>query len=198
VRAPQVVLAIPFAVMRESVDYSDAGFDPVKKMAIQQQGMGTNSKLNVQFSTRSWHADDSNGSTYSDDGYQSTWEASRAQPGRPGILVDYTGGSIGRAFGGASADERARRFVEELSPTLPGVNDYNGRAVLDYWTGRPLTRGSYSYYRVGQMTAFAGVEGKPSGNCHFAGEQTSYTFQGYMEGAVKSGERAAMEIIGAG
>ena len=78
---------------------------------------------------------------------------------------------------------------------LPGVTDYNGRAVLDYWTGRPLTRGSYAYYRVGQMTAFAGVEGKPSGNCHFAGEQTSYTFQGYMEGAVKSGERAASEIV---
>jgi monoamine oxidase len=195
VRTPVVVLAIPFAVMRATVDFSDAGFDPVKTMAIEQQGMGTNSKLNVQFSTRSWHADDSNGSTYSDDGYQSTWEASRAQPGRAGILVDYTGGSIGRAFGGASADERARRFIGELLPTLTGVKDYNGRAVLDYWTGRPFTRGSYSYYRVGQMTAFAGVEGKPSGNCHFAGEQTSYTFQGYMEGAVKSGERAASEIV---
>ena len=197
VRAPRVVLAIPFAVMRESVDFSDAGFDPVKTMAIEQQGMGTNSKLNVQFSTRSWHADDANGSTYSDDGYQSTWEASRAQPGRAGILVDYTGGSVGRAFGGASADERARRFIDQLLPTLPGVKDYNGRAVLDYWTGRPLTRGSYSYYRVGQMTAFAGVEGKPSGSCHFAGEQTSYTYQGYMEGAVKSGERAAAEIVAA-
>jgi monoamine oxidase len=54
-----------------------------------------------------------------------------------------------------------------------------------------------AYYRVGQMTAFAGVEGKPSGNCHFAGEHTSYTYQGYVEGAVTSGERAAMEIIAA-
>jgi monoamine oxidase len=195
VRAPTVVLAIPFAVMRQSVDYSDAGFDSVKTMAIEQQGMGTNSKLNVQFSTRGWHADDANGSTYADTGYQSTWEASRAQPGRAGILVDFTGGTIGREIGGASADERANRFVEQLRPVLPSASDYNGRAVLDYWTGRPFTRGSYAYYRVGQMTAFAGVEGKPSGGCHFAGEQTSYTFQGYMEGAVKSGERAASEIV---
>ena len=45
------------------------------------------------------------------------------------------------------------------------------------------------------MTAFAGVEGKSSGNCHFAGEHTSYTYQGYMEGAVKSGDRAASEIV---
>ena len=120
-RAPKVVLAIPFAVMRESVDYSGAGFDPVKTMAIEQQGMGTNSKLNVQFSTRGWLADDANGSTYADTGYQSTWEASRAQPGRAGILVDFTGGTIGRDFGGATADERARRFVGAArDPCCPG------------------------------------------------------------------------------
>jgi monoamine oxidase len=195
VKASRVVLALPFAVMRESVDFSDAGFDPVKVQAIMQQGMGTNSKLNVQFDTRAWRDQGANGSTYADTGYQSTWEASRAQPGRAGILVDYTGGTIGRDFGRASATERARGFVERLGPVLPGVTDFNGRAVLDYWTGRPFTRGSYAYYRVGQMTAFAGVEGKPSGSCHFAGEQTSYTFQGYMEGAVKSGERAAAEIV---
>ena len=196
VKTQRVVLALPFAVMRESVDYSDAGFDPVKRMAIEQQGMGTNSKLNVQFSNRRWHALDANGNTYTDTGYQSSWEASRAQPGRAGILVDYTGGTIGKEFGGASAGERARRFLEQLGPVLPGVPEtFNGRAVLDYWTERPFTRGSYAFYRVGQMTAFAGVEGKPSGNCHFAGEQTSYTFQGYMEGAVKSGERAASEVV---
>jgi len=198
VKAPQVVLTLPFAVMRESVDYSEAGFDPVKTMAIDQQGMGTNSKLNVQFSERGWRAQDANGGTYADTGYQSTWEASRGQAGGTGILVDYTGGTIGRDFGGASADERARRFLNQIEPVFPGVRaSYNGRAVLDYWTGRPFTRGSYAYYRVGQMTAFAGVEGKPSGNCHFAGEHTSYTFQGYMEGAVKSGERAASEVTAA-
>jgi monoamine oxidase len=198
VKAPFVILALPFAVMRESVDYSDAGFDPVKRMAIEQQGMGTNSKLNVQFSERPWRTADSNGSTYADTGYQSTWEASRGQPGRAGILVDYTGGTIGKDFGGASAEERAHRFLSELEPVFPSVPaSFNGRAVLDYWTGRPFTRGSYAYYKVGQMTAFAGVEGKPSGNCHFAGEHTSYTYQGYMEGAVKSGERAALEVFSA-
>jgi monoamine oxidase len=198
VKAPQVVLTLPFAVMRESVDFSEAGFDPVKRMAIEQQGMGTNSKLNVQFSDRRWRGLAADGSTYADTGYQSTWEASRAQPGRAGILVDYTGGTIGKEFGGASPEERTRRFLAQLEPVLPGVPaTYNGRAVLDYWTGRPFTRGSYAYYRIGQMTAFAGVEGKPSGNCHFAGEHTSYTYQGYMEGAVKSGERAASEVIAA-
>jgi monoamine oxidase len=34
------------------------------------------------------------------------------------------------------------------------------------------------------------------GNCHFAGEHTSIDFQGYLNGAVESGERAAGEILG--
>ena len=50
------------------------------------------------------------------------------------------------------------------------------------------------------LTAFSGIEGtiQPSaaGACHFAGEHTSVDFQGYLNGAVESGERAASEILG--
>jgi monoamine oxidase len=42
--------------------------------------------------------------------------------------------------------------------------------------------------------AFHGIEPTPERNIHFAGEQTSINFQGFMEGAVRSGERAASEI----
>ncbi len=63
------------------------------------------------------------------------------------------------------------------------------------WTGGPATRGSYAFYRVGQYTAFGGAEGERSGNCHFAGEHTSIDAQGYLEGAVESGERAAREVL---
>ncbi|MEK6574375.1 MAG: FAD-dependent oxidoreductase, partial [Chloroflexota bacterium] len=58
------------------------------------------------------------------------------------------------------------------------------------------TLGSYSYWKVGQYTKFVGVESKQQGNCHFAGEHTSLDFQGYLNGAVESGERAASEILG--
>ena len=39
------------------------------------------------------------------------------------------------------------------------------------------------------------MERKRQGNCHFAGEHTSIDFQGYLNGAVESGERAAGEIL---
>jgi monoamine oxidase len=56
-------------------------------------------------------------------------------------------------------------------------------------------QGSYSYWKVGQYTRFAGIERKQEGNCHFAGEHTSIDSQGYLNGAVETGERAASEIL---
>ena len=60
----------------------------------------------------------------------------------------------------------------------------------------PHLDGAYSQYRVGQYTTFSGIEGVPEGNIHFAGEHTSQDFQGFMEGGVTTGERAAREILG--
>ena len=68
---------------------------------------------------------------------------------------------------------------------------------MDYWAGHPWTRGSYSYWAVGQYTTIAGAEREAVGTCHFAGEHTSIDFQGYLNGAVESGQRAAAEIIAA-
>jgi monoamine oxidase len=197
VTADQVVLALPFSILRSSVDWSQAGFSPVKARAIRELGMGTNSKLHAQFTDRHWYGLGNNGNTYADTGYQNTWEVTRAQPGASGILVDYTGGAVGASFGSGSPSSRAKQFLGQLEPVLPGITaKFNGRATIDYWAGYPWTKGSYSYWKVGQYQAFAGAERERSGNCHFAGEHTSIDFQGYLNGGVESGERAAAEILG--
>jgi monoamine oxidase len=158
--------------------------------------MGTNSKLHVQFKSRFWNSLGNQGDTYADTGYQTTWDVTRAQPGTAGILVDYTGGNIGASFGSGTPKERATQFLAQLEPVLPGISArWNGRATVDYWTGDPWTKGSYSYWKVGQYTKFSGAERQPEGGCHFAGEHTSIDFQGYLNGAVESGERAAGEIL---
>ena len=51
-----------------------------------------------------------------------------------------------------------------------------------HWPTYPLTMGSYSAYKVGQYTKFAGAEAERFGNLHFCGEHTSLDAQGYMEG----------------
>jgi monoamine oxidase len=196
VTADQVVLALPFSIMRASVDWSQAGFNTYKQRAIRELGMGTNSKLHVQFTDRHWYGLNCNGETYADTGYQNTWEVTRAQSGRSGILVDYTGGTIGASFGSGTPVSRAQQFLTQIEPVLPGISaKFNGRATIDFWTAYPWTKGSYSYWKVGQYQAFAGAERERSGNCHFAGEHTSIDFQGYLNGGVESGERAASEIL---
>jgi monoamine oxidase len=197
VAADRVVLALPFSMLR-GVDYSKAGFSAVKKTAIEQLGMGTNSKLHLQFKDRYWNTLGNQGDTYADTGYQTTWDVTRAQPGSAGILVDYTGGNVGASFGSGTPAERAARFLKQLEPVLPGIGArWNGRATVDYWQGYEWTKGSYSYWKVGQYTKFAGAEGQSEGACHFAGEHTSVDFQGYLNCAVESGERATAEILAA-
>ena len=100
VTADRVVLALPFSVLRDRVDYSAADFSALKKTAIAELGMGANIKLALQFSSRKWRDAGCNGDTYSDTGYQATWEVTRAQTGTAGILVDYTGGTVANSQSG--------------------------------------------------------------------------------------------------
>lgn len=193
--ADHVVFALPFSILRHSVDYSAAGFSDLKKIAIAEQGMGTNSKFQLQFNRRLWNTLGSNGDTYSDTGYQVTWEATRAQAGRSGVLVNFSGGLNGLTYNRPPA-QLANRLLGQLEPVLPGISaKYNGLAMVDYWPGNRWSRGSYGYWKVGQYTRFVGVEGLREGNAHFCGEHTSLDFQGYLNGAVDTGESVARDIF---
>lgn len=198
VTADRVILALPFSVLRAAVDTSAAGFGPTKRTAIAEQGMGANAKLNVQFTSRHWAARGCNGDTFSDRGYQATWEVTRAQPGRSGILVGYSGGATAVQQSGKPLAALVEQFLQQIEPVLPGLAErYAGRAAFDDWYANPWSRGAYSYWAVGQYTRFAGAEAEPSAGCHFAGEHTSVDSQGYLNGAVESGARAASEILAA-
>ncbi len=206
----RVILAIPFSVLR-TLDYSNAGFDALKQTAITQLGYGKNAKLQLQFDTRYWYGPGpwgiGNGLTYSDTGYQNTWEVTRAQDGATGILVDYTGGGVPLAsFKGDPTNSNtvtrlAKTFLSQIEPLFPGITQqWNGRATLDAPLTNPFLLGSYSYWKVGQYTLFSGYEktrqpNPTTGKCHFAGEHCSTNFQGYMEGGAEEGARAANEIL---
>ena len=192
VLADRVIMTVPFAVLRAAVDLGGLSLQPKKQVAIAQQGMGTNSKLHVQFATRHWESLGCNGETFADLGYQNTWDETRKQAGAAGILNNYTGGTLGASFGSGSPQDRAAQFLAQVEPLLPGLTaQWNGLASIDFWKGSPYQLGSYSFWKVGQYVQFAGVEREAEGTVHFAGEHTSVDAQGYMEGAVESGERAA-------
>jgi monoamine oxidase len=122
VTADHVVLALPFSILNNSVDLTEAGFSELKMIAIQELAMGSNSKLNLRFDSRPWAALRCNGETYSDRGYQATWEVSRAQSGNAGILVDYTGGQVADTFGNGTPGEHAAEFLAQIEPVRPGLS----------------------------------------------------------------------------
>src|SRR2546427_8088505 len=208
--ADRAVMAIPFSLLRD-LHYRQAKFDNVKQTAITQLGYGKNCKLQLQFNSRYWNQSGpwgiGNGATYSDTGYQNTWDVTRAQDGATGILVYYTGGGV--PLGSFTGDPTspgvvakfARTFLSQIEPVFPGISkQWNGRATLDVPFTNPFLLGSYSYWKVGQYTQFSGYEGlrQPdihTGKCHFAGEHCSTNFQGFMEGGAEEGARAAREII---
>jgi hypothetical protein len=67
---------------------------------------------------------------------------------------------------------------------------FNGRSYFVWSPGDPHILGAYSYLAVGQYTAFNDIQDAREGNLHFAGEQTSLNFQGYIEGALRSRNRS--------
>ena len=106
--------------------------------------------------------------------------------------------TIGASFGTGTPDERAQAVPRADRAGAAGhlVAAGTASATIDFWTGYQWTKGSYSYWKVGQYTTFVGHGGaSEQGNCHFAGEHTSIDFQGYLNGAVETGQRAASEIL---
>jgi len=209
VTADYVVLALPFAVLR-GLDTTRAGFDVLKREAIDELGRGRNGKTQLQFTSRLWNQRGkwhgiSNGSSYADTGYQAGWDVTRAQPGGAGIMVFYSGGSTTGAMvaaqpystiGSPGVRADVTTALQRAEPVFPGLTDvWNGRATQSLPHKSPQFRASYSYWRVGQYTAFSGYEGVAQGGVLFCGEHTSQSFQGFMEGGASEGQRAAGDLI---
>ena len=122
--------------------------------------------LMVGFSSRVWRAAPrSNGSVLTDLPFQLTWETSRLQQGRAGILTNFTGGAHGVELGQGTAAEQAARMVADLERVFPGVTAARAgmKEVRFHWPSFQWTHGSYASYLTGQRTAFRGLEGGGSG-----------------------------------
>ena len=87
------------------------------------------------------------------------------------------------------------RIRKDMAPLRGVIPMYKQPRPRFRWATAPSFLGSYACYKPGQYTTIAGAEGEAVDGLHFAGEHTSLAFQGFMNGAVESGERAAREIL---
>jgi monoamine oxidase len=198
--ADQVVLALPFTTLRD-VDLERASFSRMKRECIDRLGMGTNAKVLMQFRHRPYHEARWDGELATDRPFLDTWDSSLTQAGTMGLLTVYSGGAVGAGYAARRAHGPApaavvRETLGALERAVPGISrDFAGRAWLDDWAADRWAHGSYAAFLPGQTTRYSGVISRAEGNVHFAGEHTSVAYQGFLEGAVESGERCAREVL---
>lgn len=193
-KADMVVLALPFTILRQ-LDVR-VKLPEAKRKAIQELGYGTNAKLIAGFSRRVWSESHSSGYTFTDLEFQCCWETSRGQPGSHAILTNFAGGNLGLHLNEGELQDRAAGFASQVDRIYPGaVGAFTKKAIRQHWPSSPFALGSYTCFKPGQYTTLADSVATPVGNLFFAGEHTSADFNGYMEGAAESGERAAKEVL---
>ena len=90
-----------------------------------------------------------------------------------------------------TAGARVIREIEAVRPPARGQLEFIGRQS---WGADPFARGAWAYFRPGQITRFAAAMNAPHGRVRFCGEHLAVANRG-MEGAMESGESAAMGII---
>ena len=150
-----------------------------------------------QYESRVWlERQRMSGSSFSDLSPQTTWDSSRGQPGTTGVLTILLGGFAGVDANGGTPEAELQSRLPELDQIFPGARAaYRKHSALRmHWPSARFALGSYACYRPGQAQ-WSGREGERVGRLHFCGEHTSSEFQGYMEGAIESGERVARELL---
>lgn len=202
------ILALPAPMMRLVEFEAGVGLAAHSRSAIAGLDYGTNSKMMIGFRARPWlERQHCNGGSYSDlPNHQNTWETSpeTALVGQRGVITDYSGGERGARLDPARLQTEATAFLGDLERIWPGCGafvrrDAQGRAVahLENWSRNPLFRGAYTNNQPGYFTTLEGQYAKPGApGLYFAGEHTDsfYSYQGFMEGALLSGARAADQV----
>ena len=115
--------------------------------------------------------------------------------GRPGVLLGFVVGEDARRLGDLGASAR-RRAVLGSFERLFGAAAGRPRTLIEHnWSNEVWTRGCYAgFMPPGVWSDFGSALRAPIGRVHWAGTETAEVFNGYMDGAVRSGERAAREV----
>ena len=85
--------------LQAEVELRGIELPPRQRRAIREEPLGTNAKIQMQFSRRVWNADHWTGNLYTDGIVQGGWETTVDQPGAPGILIALPGGDTGADLG---------------------------------------------------------------------------------------------------
>lgn len=187
ISADYVVLAIPPSVW-DTIQITPALPDS------HRIAMGTAVKYLVSLQRRYWISSGRAPAGFHEE-LGSIWESTDQQSGTAGVgLTVFAGGELADAA--IDARDRDAHHAPHLEQFLPGVSEHVVAGRLCAWPEQPWTRGGYSCPAPGQVTgAMKTLYASPwQDRLFFAGEHTSPVYFGYMEGALRSGDRVSEQI----
>ncbi|MFZ0384648.1 MAG: FAD-dependent oxidoreductase [Solirubrobacteraceae bacterium] len=197
VSAKRVVVAIPPTLAGRIV------YDPIlpfqRDQLTQRYGQGTLTKVAAVYDEPFWRAHGLTGSAVAT-GFPISIAYDDSPPGgRPGITFGFVGGDNARRYAGLGPAARRRAVLAQLARIY---DDQRGLKPVQFfetsWSGQEWTRGCpVGIPAVGSFVSYGPRLRKPVGRIHWAGTETATYWNGYMDGAVSSGERVAAEVAAA-
>jgi monoamine oxidase len=194
VRARRVIVAIPLAIA-SSIAYEPTL--PVDRALLHQRmPSGAVFKISVVYAEPFWRADGLSGQSAAPGSPATLTIDACTDTGDPGVMCVITEGVEARRLGQLGEAERKAAVIREL------VDRFGSKASAplefheqNWTTERYSGGGMISHAPTGVLTQFGYTLREPCGRVHWAGTESSAIMCGWVDGAIRSGERAAAEVL---
>jgi monoamine oxidase len=123
------------------------------------------------------------------------YHATKNQKSNKGALISYTIGDKADVIHRQNQEFKKGVIVQSLKPAFGDISDKIQKQMTYYWGTDEYSKGAYALYGIGQWYTVMPTLKSRFKNVYFAGEHLA-DWQGFMEGAINTGEEAADEIIG--
>jgi monoamine oxidase len=194
--AKRVIVTVPPA-LRTSIRY-EPQLPPLQAQLAQRFPMGTVYKVQATYDRPFWRESGLTGQATSDTGPVKITFDNSPPDGGPGVLMGFIEGEEGRRAFGLTATQRRDAVLESFARYFGEPARSPTGYVEKSWAQELYTGGCYGgYLAPGVLSDFGPAIRQPHGRVHWAGTETSTYWAGYMDGAVRSGERVAREVLAA-
>ena len=187
-----LICAVPFSVQK-NIEVTPA-FSVEKQQAIEQLPYLSASKIFLQSKKRFWDSEGKSGFATTDLPISQVWHMTYKQPGTRGILQAFPISLHSRRMTAMAEQQRINFALDQVEMIYPGLREHFDRGVTKCWDDDEWARGASAYYKPGQFSTLLPHVARPEGRIHFAGEHTSVWIDGWMQGALESGNRVAREV----
>lgn len=194
VRAKRVIVACPPPLVLD-IDWHPQ-LPQRRRQLLRGMPMGNLMKVDAVYEKPFWREDGLSGSGLAHAGATRAVFDNTPASGGPGVLLAFVGGSTWKQYGRLPLAQRRRAVLEGFAEM------FGERALkpIEYtehdWTREPWTTGGpIALPKPGIITSHGSVVRRPFRRVHWAGTETSTYWSGFMDGAVRAGERAAREVL---